>query len=106
MDGWVEVLEKLKGVDIKTRAFLLEGNPIINKNKENDRQLIIDFPDDKKFHKEGAEKNREVIEKVIREVIGECKVEFRTESELIEDVKEMVGGEEIKADLGAIDASW
>lgn len=63
---WPVILQKIKEKSISTNALLIEGTPAAIQ----DKKLFIQFPDDKGFHRSGAEKQAAFIQKVIAQVTG------------------------------------
>jgi len=64
--AWPSILKKVKDRNISVQAFLLEGKPAQLKEET----LVIKFPEDKAFHKKGAEAEAGLIQKVINELLG------------------------------------
>jgi len=65
-DKWSDILEYIRQKEIRTHAMLTEGRlSAINGNN-----LIIEFDNNRRFHKENVDRKREVIEGVIRKNLG------------------------------------
>ncbi len=121
-DNWTQVLQEVGQEDIKTRAFLVEGEPLEVENSI----IYINFSEKNKFHKKGAESSSRLIGRVIKKVFSsECQVEFvtggkinndnsstpaqeekseneKTEEDLLQEVAEMFEGEIIDVDRDQI----
>lgn len=75
---WPQILNKIKENSISVQALLVEGKPF----KVDGNKVFIQFPDDKKFHKKGAEQQVNLIQKAISQVISSnCQIVFIDESE-------------------------
>lgn len=71
--AWPIILNQLKKENFRLQAFLIEGNPVAYQ----DNILTIQFPEDKNFHKKGAENKGDLIKKIISQVIKtSCQLEF------------------------------
>lgn len=70
---WPSVLSGVKKEDIKTHAFLVEGKPV----KVEEDIVYIQFPENKNFHKKGAEKKKNMIGRIFnKNFSGKCQLEF------------------------------
>ena len=77
-NAWPVILKQVKNNDIKTNAYLKEGK--VAKVEKN--TIFIEFPQNKKFHKNGAAKNKKVIKKTISRVLSKnCELEFVVKGE-------------------------
>ncbi|MFW5992295.1 MAG: hypothetical protein ACOCQN_03810 [Halanaerobiaceae bacterium] len=73
-EAWPLILKRVKKKDISIHALLIEGKPA----KIEGDKIIIDYPPGKNFHKKGAERQSELIRKVISKVLKQnCRLEFR-----------------------------
>jgi DNA polymerase-3 subunit gamma/tau len=63
---WEEVLESVKKLDIPLHACLLEGLPV----RVEGGLLYIVFPKNYSFHKDRVEKKLDIVEKVLKGVLG------------------------------------
>ena len=71
--AWSDILSQLRGENVSVQALLLEGSPV----KVEGETIYINFPEDKNFHKKGAEKNASLIQKVIKNVLKvNCELVF------------------------------
>ncbi|MFW6310821.1 MAG: hypothetical protein ACOC1K_01150 [Nanoarchaeota archaeon] len=89
-------LEKLKEIDIKIYAYLVEGRPKEIKNNV----LFIMYPKTKEFHKEKAEEDKEKILKIMNSFLEE-KIEdinFYIKGERIKKIEKELNGKIIKYD--------
>ncbi|RCW50723.1 MULTISPECIES: DNA polymerase III subunit gamma/tau [unclassified Halanaerobium] len=70
---WGKVLNNIRKTDISVQALLREGTPV----KVNGKTITVAFPEGKKFHYKGALSNSSMINKVVRNVLGQpVEVEF------------------------------
>lgn len=70
---WGKVLNNIRKTDISVQALLREGAPV----KINGKTITVAFPEGKKFHYKGAVSNSSMINKVVRNVLGQpVEVEF------------------------------
>ncbi|MGM0603226.1 MAG: DNA polymerase III subunit gamma/tau [Bacillota bacterium] len=70
---WGEVLNHIRKTDVSVQALLREGAPV----KVDGKRITVAFPKDKKFHYKGALSNSSLINKVVRNVLGQpVEVEF------------------------------
>ena len=77
-NAWPVILKQVKNNDIKTNAYLKEGK--VAKVEKN--TIFIEFPKNKKFHKNGAAKNKKLIKKTISRVLSQnCELEFAVKGE-------------------------
>lgn len=95
-----DILGYIKKKDIKLHAFLTEGKP----KSFEDNILTIKFPEEKEFHCKSVRKGKEKIENMFAKVLGEwIELNFELENEDVNKIKDMVDGEEIKADVCVIE---
>ncbi|MGM0410651.1 MAG: DNA polymerase III subunit gamma/tau [Bacillota bacterium] len=72
-NAWPVILKQLRQEDIKTNAYLKEGKVI----KTEANTIFIEFPKNKKFHRNGAAKNSSLITKIVSRVLSKnCRLEF------------------------------
>ena len=72
-NAWPVILKQIKKQDIKTNAYLKEGKV----SKVDNNTIFIEFPENKKFHRSGAEKNAKLIKKTVSRVLSKnCELEF------------------------------
>ncbi|MFW6030069.1 MAG: DNA polymerase III subunit gamma/tau [Halanaerobiales bacterium] len=72
-NAWPVILKQLRQEDIKTNAYLKEGKVI----KTEANNIFIEFPKNKKFHRNGAAKNSSLITKIVSRVLSKnCRLEF------------------------------
>lgn len=77
-DVWPVILKKVKDEDIKTNAYLKEGKP----GRVANGTIYIEFPENKKFHRNGAKKKYSLVKRVISRVLQKnCRLEFVLEGE-------------------------
>ncbi|MGM0437424.1 MAG: DNA polymerase III subunit gamma/tau [Bacillota bacterium] len=77
-NAWPVILKQVKKEDIKTNAYLKEGNV----SKVENSTIFIEFPENKKFHRSGAEKNKKLIKKKVSRVLSKnCELEFVVKGE-------------------------
>lgn len=83
--AWPVILKEIKEENISVHAFLIESKPV---KVENDL-LFIQFPQDKSFHKNGAESEKVFIQKVISGILKQsCQLRFTLDGkEDKEDIK-------------------
>jgi len=85
--SWPSILKRVKEKNISVQAFLLEGKP----DNLEEETLVIKFPEDKGFHKKGAEADSGLIQKAISEVLGtNYTLKFLLEGESREKSKKKV----------------
>lgn len=96
--AWPAILKEVKENNISVQAYLLEGQPL----KVDDDTIYIHFPEDKGFHKKGAEREEALIKKAISRVLGQpCRLKFEIAGP---NKKEVVKKkEEIKAEDNLVD---
>ncbi len=95
---WPEIVEKVKAQKIALGSFLQDGIPYALEN----RVIVIAYDKDAEFHREHVEKNRKIIENVLKNDFGiSLSISFRTidfqqagiekqprtPEEIIEDIK-------------------
>jgi len=90
-EHWEEVLESVKRLDIPLHACLLEGLPVRMENG----LLYIVFSNNHGFHKNRVEKKSNIVEEVLKEVLGkEVKIKCITgEINTVSHPKDKVEGE-------------
>ena len=123
-NAWPVVLKQVKKEDIKTNAYLKEGKV----SKVENNTIFIEFPKNKKFHRNGAEKNEKLVKKIVSRVLSKnCELEFvvkgeyninnggdqtsknkktkkkSEENDLVNTVLEMFDGKVIETDENVID---
>lgn len=77
-NAWPVILKQVRQEDVKTNAYLKEGK--VSKVKDN--SIFIEFPKNKKFHRNGAEKNKKLIKKKVSSVLSKnCELEFVVKGE-------------------------
>ncbi len=70
---WGKVLNNIRKTDISVQALLREGAPV----KVNGKKITVAFPEGKKFHYKGVLSNSSMINKVVRNLLGQpVEVEF------------------------------
>jgi DNA polymerase-3 subunit gamma/tau len=85
--SWPSILKRVKEKNISVQAFLLEGKP----DNLEEETLVIKFPENKGFHKKGAEADSGLIQKAISEVLGtNYTLKFLLEGESREKSKKKV----------------
>jgi len=66
--------------------------------------LIIKFPENKSFHCRSVRDQKDKVENMFAQILGEwIEINFELENEDINEIKDMVNGEEIKADVSVLD---
>jgi len=65
---WAKVLKQIRQIDISVQALLREGEPTAVEGKK----IIISFAEGKKFHYKGAQSNKSLITKVLRNILNEA----------------------------------
>ncbi len=99
---WAKVLNQIRQIDISVQALLREGEPTAVEGKK----IIISFAEGKKFHYKGAQSNKSLITKVLRNILNEAvELEFiygeykkKSQNENLADSKQVRQPEEAEAD--------
>ncbi len=72
-NAWSVILKQLRQENIKTNAYLKEGKVL----KTEADTIFVEFPKNKKFHRNGAAKNSSLITKIVSRVLSKnCRLEF------------------------------
>ncbi|MFW6266792.1 MAG: DNA polymerase III subunit gamma/tau, partial [Halanaerobium sp.] len=97
-ENWARVLNETRQLDISVQALLREGAPAAVDGKT----IIIAFPESKKFHYKGAASNKDLVARVIRNVLNEAvEIEFKlgSKKKLADQVKASQKNSEASTDL-------
>ncbi len=77
-NAWPVILCKVKAESISVHAMLMGGKP----KKTSGDIVYIEFPNDKNFHRKGAEQQAGLIQKIINKVVGsDCQLQFVNEGD-------------------------
>jgi DNA polymerase-3 subunit gamma/tau len=66
-ENWARILNEIRQLDVSVQALLREGKPTAVNNKT----VIISFPETKKFHYKGADSNKALISRVLKNVLNQ-----------------------------------
>ncbi len=99
---WAKTLNQIRQIDISVQALLREGEPTAVEGKK----IIISFAEGKKFHYKGAQSNKALITKVLRNILNEAvELEFiygeykkKSQNDNLADSKQLRQQEESEAD--------
>ena len=99
---WAKALNQIRQIDISVQALLREGEPTAVEGKK----IIISFAEGKKFHYKGAQSNKALITKVLRNILNEAvELEFiygeykkKSQNDNLADSKQLRQQEEAEAD--------
>jgi len=85
-NAWSVILNKVKEESISVHAMLMEGKP----KKIDEDIFYIQFPNDKNFHRKGAEQQAGLIQKIINKVTGfNYQLQFVNESDGVQSKKKL-----------------